>query len=92
MSKKVDLTLLNKLVAALNEQMALADNINPETHQAERIVEMSKAIGLAGSISSEATCLIGDIASTSSKPKKQLVGGEEDLLGSLFGLPKKNVS
>lgn len=92
MSKKVDLTVLNKLVAALNEQMALADNINPETHGADRIVEISKAIGLAGSISSEATFLISDIAATGPKPKKVLAGDDGDLLASLFGPAKKNVS
>ena len=97
MSKKVDLKVLNDLVAALNEQIALAEAADPEKDSAKRVVELSKALGLAGSISSEASFLIGDIAAMATpagvvKGKKSLISGaDDDYLGNLLGPAKKKL-
>ena len=66
MSKKVNLELLKKLVAELENHLNISDALNkaaPEldANQHEYIIEMSRAAGVASGIVSESTMLIGDI-------------------------------
>lgn len=80
--KFIDLEVLNALVKELNKQVAVVEKINPTDHHADHVVELSKAIGIVGSISSEAMALMGDIAHTA-RPKNKSSLGElslEDLL------------
>jgi len=90
MAKKVNLEVLNKLVTALQEQITIAEALSETTHNADRTVELSKAIGIASAISSEALFLVGDIANLSKQAPPAATGLGDDLL-SFFG-PKKKVS
>lgn len=87
MSRKVDLSLLNRLVSELNAQVSLADKIDGATNHHDQVVELSKAIGIVSAISSEAMLLVGDIAAQAKQPNQTSVS--EDLFGSLFGKSKK---
>lgn len=62
---KVDLTLIKKLVGELETSLATAEGMRTTSEPMdvnEYVVEMSKAIGLASGISSEASLLVADIA------------------------------
>jgi hypothetical protein len=83
--KKIDLSVINALVKELNKQITISDNIDAVTHHVDNIVELSKAIGLLGSISSEAVALMGDIAlATKGGTSLGSSATADDLLGSLF--------
>lgn len=86
--KFIDLEVLNALVKELNRQVAVVEKINPTDHHADHIVELSKAIGIVGSISSESMALMADIAHTA-RPKNKASLGE---LTSLEDLLKKDLS
>lgn len=60
---KIDLTLLKKLVSELEGHLDKSAVIkeNPTNSNADYIVEMSRAIGMATAIMQESTALMGDI-------------------------------
>jgi hypothetical protein len=60
---KVDLELVKKLVAELENSLTLAENIPTTTKEGMRnyIVEMQKSAGLAAGVMSEAALLVLDI-------------------------------
>lgn len=86
--KLIDLEILNALVKELNKQVAVIEKINPADHHSDHIVEVSKAIGIVGSISSEAMALMADIAHAA-RPKNKAALGE---LTSLEDILKKDLS
>lgn len=81
---KIDLTLLKKFVAELENSLVVADGIRvAEGDQQDYLVELAKASGLSFSLSQEATMLVGDI-------QKQMMhiqnpAGKSDILEKLFG-------
>jgi len=81
MSKKIDLQVLNALVKELNKQLSIIENINAAEHKADHVVELSKMIGLLGSVSSETVMLMGDVAAAA-RPAESLLS--EDPLAGLF--------
>jgi len=85
MSKKIDLTILNALVKELNKQLSIVENIDAAEHKADHIVELSKVIGLLGSISSETVLLMGDFA-TLARPAESSFN--DDILASLYPAKK----
>jgi hypothetical protein len=83
-SKDINLTVLNKLVEALQEQVKLVAELPQETPNETRVVELSRALGLCSGISYESGGLVSDILAIikdSSVPETNLV----DLLGGLTG-------
>lgn len=59
---KVNLTLLKRLVSELESALAAGDKLTVDkTDLNQYVVEMSKAIGLASGVMSEASMLIVDI-------------------------------
>lgn len=85
--KFIDLEILNALVKELNRQIAVVERINPTTHHADHVVEISKAIGIIGSISSESVALMADVA-RAARPKQKDLGE----ITSIEDLLKKDLS
>lgn len=92
---KVDLSLLNSLVKAVNDQIEAADKIraNEGYDPHAFVVELSKTMGVLTSLSSESLMLVGDISrligQNSTPGTNAGAVGIESLLGSL-GLKNKN--
>jgi methyl-accepting chemotaxis protein len=86
--KFIDLEVLNALVKELNKQVSIIEKINSTEHHSDHIVELSKAIGIVGSISSESMALMADIA-RAARPKNKDSLGE---IISLDDLLKKDLS
>lgn len=94
-SKKVDLTLLKRLVGELESTLATAEGIKNDSQDVnEYVVEMQKAAGLAAGVMTEATLLVGDIAvavrSGSSPEKDPLATILGAIKGGGGGLPGTN--
>ena len=94
-SKKVDLTLLKRLVGELESTLATAEGIKNDSQDVnEYVVEMQKAAGLAAGVMTEATLLVGDIAvavrSGSSPEKDPLATSLGAIKGGGGGLPGTN--
>jgi hypothetical protein len=86
---KVDLTLVKKLIAELEESLAVAENLYQDSPSKNNdyVVEMSKASGLATGAAIEASMLALDVQAAikmgaSSAPKED---GLKSLLASLKG-------
>ncbi len=95
-ARKVDLTLLKRLVGELESTLATAEGIKNDAGDVnEYVVEMQKGAGLAAGIMTEATLLIGDIAvavrsgsaSSDKDPLATILGA---LKGGGGGLPGTN--
>ena len=81
-TNEINLTILNKLVSELQEQVKLIQELPQETPKENRVVELSKALGFSSAISYESSGLVADIATLikeSSLPETNLV----DILGGL---------
>ena len=94
-AKKIDLTLLKKLVGELESTLATAEGIKNDAGDVnEYVVEMQKGAGLAAGVMTEATLLIGDIAvavrSGTSPDKDPLATILGALKGGGGGLPGTN--
>lgn len=96
---KVDLTLLKKLVSALESQLDAANAIAAAKNNenvADYVVEMSKATGISASIAKEASLLVGDIRQAIKLNTSPSAGADdlEAILGPLLkggsGLPGSN--
>lgn len=88
MSKKVDLTLLKRLVGELEGALNIVDSIKTDinTDNNELFVEASKAIGLASGVMQEAAGLMGDIqALLVTAPTKSKSEFLEKLMDTLKG-------
>ena len=61
---RVDLTLLKRLMAELENSLDTAKGINTDvdSDMNEYVIEMSKAAGLCAGLMQEASCLVLDIA------------------------------
>jgi hypothetical protein len=83
---KVNLTILQKLVSEISEQLVLAEADNMDTNIT--IAELSKCMGLATAIAMESTALAGDFSrliKLNSTPVPENMNGLEEILG--FGGP-----
>jgi hypothetical protein len=83
--KPVDLTLLDKTVAALKAALAMAES-KKEGDVNDYILELDKAIGLLSGVVTEATMLIGDVsrlAQLGASPSPE--GGLGGILGGKGG-------
>jgi hypothetical protein len=95
MSKKVDLTLLKRLVAelesAVNTAESIKTDVNTTDKDVELVVEASKAAGLAAGVMQEAGLLIMDIhALMDGGPPLKKNDLIDKLLGSLKGPGSSN--
>lgn len=61
--QKISLAILNKLVAALNEQMKVCDDLSKDVPQEDYIVELSKALGVVSAVQVESGALVQDVMS-----------------------------
>jgi hypothetical protein len=95
---KIDLAILNALVKELNDELALANKSKElnVSNTSEYIVFISKCMGLASSLTMEASALSHDfmkeikVSSSSPLPDPYPMGEEgSDILGNLFS-KKKN--
>ena len=88
---KVDLTLLKRLMAELENSLATANGINTdvESDLNEYVIELSKATGLCTGIMQEASMLVLDISSLvhTSQPPSGSKGADflDKILGPLKG-------
>ena len=89
MSKKVDLTLVKKLVSELESSLAAAEGIKTAKGDvSDYIVELSKSAGLAAGIMQEASMLVMDVQAQAlavqapAPPKNDML---DKLLGPLKG-------
>jgi len=82
--RKIDISLLKKLVGELENHLNVAEGIRKdEADIQEYIVEMSRAAGLAAGVMSEAALLIGDIHA--GVKSVQQVSAKNDFLDKLLG-------
>lgn len=97
---KVDLSLLNKIIKELNDQLALAEKVKESdpTNNHAYVAELAKCMGLVSTVAVEATALSHDymkLIKINSVPAGALTGalgggGVDDLFGDLFSPKKKN--
>lgn len=92
---KVDLSLLNSFVKAVNDQIDIVEKLRAEEGYDPHalIVELSKTMGVLTSLSSESLLLVGDISRLIGQNSIPGAGAGipslESLLGSL-GVKNKN--
>lgn len=82
---QIDLSILKKLVTALEEQIAVSEK--SKSGSADYITELSKASGIALGIVQEATLLAGDLQTLSRKASAPAPDFLDKILGKL---PIKN--
>lgn len=84
----INLTILNKLVAELQTQVKLIEELPAETPKENRIVELAKVLGFVSSISYEASGLASDTAAII----KENSLPETNLVDILTGIGNKSVA
>lgn len=87
---KIDLSLLNRLVAELNTSLKASETIPASEGNLETIMELSRAAGILGILVQEGSLLIKDVYALVQNQQAMAAGLSDDPLGDLNQLLKSS--